>query len=55
MYLAGQSFILNSDHNPLVQLRQKKDPRGKFANWLTELEEYDYTVKYLPGIRQSQS
>ena len=49
VYLAGQKFVLNSDHNPLVHLREKKDPRGKFANWLTELEEYDYTVKYLPG------
>ena len=49
VYLAGQQFVLNSDHNPLVHLREKKDPRGKFANWLTELEEYNYTVRYIPG------
>ena len=50
VYLAGRSFILNSDHNPLVHMREQKDPRGKFARWITELEEYDYSVKYVPGI-----
>ena len=30
-------------------MRSQKDPRGKFSRWITELEEYSYTVKYLPG------
>jgi transposase InsO family protein len=51
VYLSGQRFTLNSDHNPLVYMRQQKDPRGKFSRWITELEEYDYTVKYIPGIK----
>ena len=51
IYLIGQHFVLNSDHNPLVYLRSQKDPRGKFARWITELEEFDYQVKYLPGSR----
>ena len=25
VYLAGQKFVLNSDHNSLVHLREKKD------------------------------
>jgi hypothetical protein len=50
VYLAGQHFTLNSDHNPLVYMRTQKDPRGKFARWILELEEYDYTVKYVKGI-----
>ncbi len=49
VYLAGKSFVLNSDHNPLTHLREQKDPRGKFARWLTELEEFDYSVQYIPG------
>ena len=51
VYLAGTSFILNSDHNPLVYLRNQKDPRGKFGRWITELEEFNCTVKYIPGIK----
>ena len=49
VYLAGVRFTLKSDHNPLVHLREQKDPRGKFARWISELEEYNYTVEYIPG------
>ena len=45
----GNTFVLNTDHNPLVHLRDKKDPRGKFARWISELEEYNYEVKFIPG------
>lgn len=49
VYLAGTSFVLNSDHNPLTHLREQKDPRGKFARWLSELEEFNYSIRYIPG------
>ena len=51
VYLAGTEFVLNSDHNPLVHLRQQKDPRGKFSRWILELEEFNYVVKYVPGVQ----
>ena len=41
--------MLRSDHNPLVHLRQPKDPRGKFGQSIAELEEYNYTVEYIRG------
>ena len=49
VYLMGNTFVPNTDHNPLVHLRDKKDPRGKFARWISELEEYNYEVKFIPG------
>ena len=49
VYLAGRHFVLNSDHNPLTHMRQQRDPRGKFSRWLSELEEFDYSVVYIPG------
>ncbi len=49
VYLAGNHFILHSDHNPLVYLREQKDPRGKFGRWIMEMEEYDYEIRYVPG------
>ena len=36
-YIEGQHFIINTDHNPLLWLFKKKDPRGKFARWIMEL------------------
>ena len=49
VYLSGKSFTLLSDHNPLVYLRKQKDPRGKFARWIAELEEFEYNIEYIPG------
>ena len=31
VYLVGSEFTFKSDHNPLVQLRNPKNPKGKFA------------------------
>ena len=46
---ASDQVVIASDHNPLVWLRQKRDPRGKFARWLLELEGINYTVRYRRG------
>ena len=51
VYLAGTEFVLHSDHNPLVYLRKQNDPRGKIGRWILEVEEYNYTVKYVPGTK----
>ncbi|KII63191.1 Transposon Ty3-I Gag-Pol polyprotein [Thelohanellus kitauei] len=48
-YLLGKKFIILTDHNPLVSLRNLKDPRGRRARWLMELEEFDYEIKHLAG------
>ena len=49
MYLYGNKFVVKSDHNPLITVRNKKDPRGKTARWLMELEEYDFDLVHIPG------
>ena len=46
---AAPSIRFISDHNPLVWLRLQKDPRGKFARWIQELESLDYCVEYIKG------
>ena len=35
---AAPGITILSDHNPLVRMRHQRDPRGKFARWLIELE-----------------
>lgn len=49
VYLAGSKFVINSDHNPLTRLRNTHDPRGKISRWISELEEYEYTIQYVRG------
>jgi hypothetical protein len=42
-----------TDHNPIVWLRKQKDPRGKFARWIIELEAVDYDISYRKGSANS--
>ena len=49
VYLAGSSFFLNSDHNPLTHLRQDKDLRGKMGRWMSDPEEDDYSIECIRG------
>ena len=45
----SNKVICHTDHQPLKYIRSQKDPRGKIAQWITELENIEYSVKYIPG------
>ena len=47
---AAPSICFISDHNPLVWLREQKDPRGKFARWIQELETLNYRIEHVRGV-----
>ena len=53
-YCSG-SVIFHTDHQPLKYMRKQKDPRGKMARWLIELENYDYKIEYIPGKENIQA
>ena len=46
---AATNVVFISDHNPLVWIREQRDPRGKFSRWLLELESLNYRVEYRRG------
>lgn len=39
----------HTDHLPLQYIRKQKDPRGKIARWLCELENFCYEIHYIKG------
>ena len=45
----SNKVVFHTDHQPLKYIRKQKDPRGKIARWIMELENFDYTVEYIPG------
>ena len=47
---AAPSICFLSDHNPLVWLREQKDPRGKFSRWIQELETLSYRIEHVGGV-----
>lgn len=48
-YLYGRSFEINSDHRPLQWLHNLKEPNMKLQKWKLKLNEFNFTVKYIPG------
>ena len=46
----ADKVIFHTDHQPLRFIRNQKDPRGKIARWITELENLDYAIEYIPGL-----
>ena len=49
-HMYRNKFIVRSDHSPLITIR-KRDPRGKIARWLMELEEYDFEIEHVTGTK----
>lgn len=55
VYLVGSKFLLRTDHNPLTHIRKKKDPHGKLARWIAELECFNFDIEYIPGSKNTRA
>ena len=51
LYLWGQRFIIQTDHNSLSWLQNFTDPQGQIACWLAALAEYNFTILHRPGLK----
>lgn len=49
IYLLGNQFLLKTDHSALRELINKKDPAGRLARWICQLQEYDFQVVHIKG------
>ena len=49
LYLAGKSFILQTNHKPLSHLNQAKFQNDRIMRWALALQGYDYKVESIPG------
>jgi transposase InsO family protein len=50
-YIYGHKFNIWTDHNPLAQLKTLRDTHGRIARWFISLQEYEYEIKYEPGVK----
>ena len=50
-YLIGSTFTVMSDHKPLESLMNNANSRPpmRIERWLMYLQQFDFTVKYIPG------
>ena len=48
-HLLGATFRLRTDHRPLQFVTNAKDPWGRRARWIAELQEYDFEMEFIDG------
>lgn len=48
-YLIGNKTIIQTNHHALTFIKQSKLTSGRLTRWTLALQEFDYTVKYIPG------
>ena len=50
-YLIGSSFVIETDHQPLIPLfnNPHSTPPMRIERWLLYLQQFDYQLKYCPG------
>ena len=49
-YLYGTKFTVHTDHQALSYLRSLKEPRGMLACWQADLQAFDFSIAYHPGL-----
>jgi len=54
-YLHGRKFTVHTDHQPLQWLTKIKEPLPKLARWSLYLQQFTFTVSYLPGKENSHT
>jgi Reverse transcriptase (RNA-dependent DNA polymerase). len=46
----GRSITIETDHQALKGVLKIDDPYGRISRWFMELSNYNYTIKYIPGV-----
>ncbi|CAF3847361.1 unnamed protein product [Rotaria sp. Silwood1] len=52
-YLSGITFLWETDHKALTQLNKKAQINKRCERWRLKILEYDFKVKYIPGLTNS--
>ena len=48
-YLQGTQFTVMTDHQALKWLMSLKEPKGRLARWMMDIQDYDFVVQYASG------
>jgi hypothetical protein len=54
-FLRNNHFTAVVDHQALLWLLKQKEPIGKFARWVSFLQQYSYDIKHRPGIQHGNA
>ena len=48
-YLDGRTFIIETDHKPLLPFNMKQQLNSKCERWRLKLQQYKFTIRYIKG------
>ena len=48
-YLEGYKFVAITDHSALTWLRNRKEPTGRLARWVLEMQQWDFKIIHKKG------
>ena len=48
-FLFGVSFVIHTDHKPLIYLQNMSNENSRLARTMNDLQDYDFVIKYRPG------
>lgn len=49
-YIYGKKLTIITDHQALKWLRSFKKPNSRLFNWSLRLSQYEFDIKYVPGV-----
>jgi hypothetical protein len=52
---AAEPFEIWTDHKNLTYFRQPQKLNGQQARWYSRLQEYNYTLRHIPGATNSKA
>ena len=55
IYLHGVPFLAHVDHRSLEHMQDQPNLSARQVHWIQELQEFEFTVEYLPGARNTFS
>ena len=48
-YLDGYKFVAITDHSALTWLKNRKEPTGRLARWVLEMQQWDFEIVHKRG------
>lgn len=50
-YLYGKRFLIRTDHQALALINKGKPTTQRVCKWLLEMNDYDFTIEYVPATK----